>query len=154
MGYSATALTMNHFGGGLNQWDVPIQNVEPFGIVSQTILEYKLNPSFTNPDGLHYLGTLWALRVFHQSLYPCLPCKDLRSKPESPICSVFDSRVSFGLLCPCSGAEGLYLPSHLQVLDTKSAWRMFRSARSDSSRCSNLSHIRYGHLCGPPPVDM
>ncbi|KAF2466992.1 uncharacterized protein BDR25DRAFT_153293, partial [Lindgomyces ingoldianus] len=30
VGYSATALTMNHFGGGLNQWEVPKENLMNF----------------------------------------------------------------------------------------------------------------------------
>ncbi|KAF2872624.1 hypothetical protein BDV95DRAFT_391473 [Massariosphaeria phaeospora] len=41
VGYSAIALTMNHYGGGLNQWDVPKEKLEPFGItVYSTMVIY------------------------------------------------------------------------------------------------------------------
>ncbi|OCK77601.1 integral membrane protein [Lepidopterella palustris CBS 459.81] len=61
VGYSATALTMGHFGGGINQWEVPKSQIESFGkTVYVTMVLYGPCAFFIKTSILIFLTRVFA----------------------------------------------------------------------------------------------
>lgn len=118
VGYSAIALVMTSFGGGINQWDVPKHNIEPFGIVS-TLHILLTNNILTPPDRLLNPDPLRALRVLHQGVNPRLPRPRLRPHQARQNHPLGHPRLPRRLLRPCARSQSRDLPASREVLEPR-----------------------------------